>query len=162
MHKVDITLYIICWIYSFSKHFMPPLITLLDNDAHITTKTSINFFQTFEMQLKINRKIYIHLYLYTPVLQLVSDTLVQLADAISWGAHCWQFLQEDESSSAENVPEGHFLQDILNISSLVNCFPHGGCNPNPGWHVAQGKHFTKLPLNELTTVYSSSWQILLQ
>ena len=62
---------------------MPPLITLLDNDAHITTKTSINFFQTFEMQLKINRKIYIHLYLYTPVLQLVSDSLVQLADAIS-------------------------------------------------------------------------------
>ena len=53
---------------------------------------------------------YIHLYLYTPVLQLVSDTLVQLADAISWGAHCWQFLQEDESSSAENVPEGHFCK----------------------------------------------------
>ena len=24
MHKVDITLYTICWIYSFSKHFMPP------------------------------------------------------------------------------------------------------------------------------------------
>ena len=95
------------------------------------------------------------------LLQLVSDTLVQLADTISWGAHCWQFLQEDESGSAENVPEGHFSQDILSISSLVNCFPHGGCNPHPGWHVSQGKHFTKLPF-ELTMVYLSSWQILLQ
>ena len=42
-----------------------PLIALLDNDAHTTTKTSINFFQTFEMQLKINRKIYTSVSKYT-------------------------------------------------------------------------------------------------
>ena len=91
------------------------------------------------------------------LLQLVSDTLVQLADAISWGAHCWQFLQEDESNSAENLPEGHSSQNILDF--FVSCVPHGGYNPSPGGHLSQERHLSKLPF-ELTIVYWSTGQIL--
>ena len=91
------------------------------------------------------------------LLQLVSDTLVQLADAISWGAHCWQFLQEDESNSAENLPEGHSSQNILDF--FVSCVPHGGYNPSPGGHLSQERHLSRLPF-ELTIVYWSTGQIL--
>ena len=93
------------------------------------------------------------------LLQLVSDTLVQLADTISWGAHCWQFLQEDESSSAENVPKGHFLQDMSDTFSCVSFVPHRGYNPLPGWHVAQVKQSAELPF-ENTMVYLSPEQKL--
>ena len=76
-------------------------------------------------------------------LHAVSLLLVHSASFISYSAHWWQALQEDESYSLENVwalQERH--SEIGGWNSLL---PHGGYSPYPSWHLPQDRHLLKVP-----------------
>ena len=92
-------------------------------------------------------------------LHTVSLWLVHSAFFISCSAHWWHALHGEESYSLENVPVLQGRHSIV-VGGPTRVLPHSGCNPNPLWHVSQGRQRSTVRV-EFTIVYSFLPQIFL-